>query len=106
MWLYSKHGFFSVAQHGSKPDFVHVRSQFKGDIERLCNAYGIEPHVSYTPDHDYSFRMNFPRETWKEIVAGEIDEIDYYKVKPALHDGTKRDAAYLKVFYAMMEYRD
>ncbi|MBQ9370919.1 MAG: hypothetical protein IJU03_01895 [Thermoguttaceae bacterium] len=106
MWLYSKHGFFSAAQHIDKADVIHVRSQFKGDLERLCKAYGIEPKVTHTPDGDYSYRMNFPRDVWAEIVKSEAMAIDYPKVKPALHDGTKRDRAYLKVFFTMMDFRD
>lgn len=106
MWLYSKHGFFSAAQHFDDHNLIHVRTQFKGDLERLCQAYGIEPNVEHTPDGDYSFRMNFPREVWGEIVKNEALAIDYPKVKPALHDGTKRDDAYLEVFYVMMDHRD
>ena len=64
MWLYSKHGFFSAAQHFDDANVIHARTQFKGDLERLCKAYGLEPHVEYTPDGDYSYRMNFPREVW------------------------------------------
>ena len=38
MWLFTKSGFFSAVRHSAKPDTIHVRSRFAGDLERLCQV--------------------------------------------------------------------
>lgn len=106
MWLFSKHGFFSAVQNYNDENLIHVRARFKGDLERLCKTYGVEPNVVETPRGDYPLRMDFKRETWAAIVQHEALEIDYAKFKPAVHDGTVRDRAYLAVFDTMWTYAE
>ena len=106
MWLFSKCGFFSAVQNYNDSNLIHVRARFEGDLERLCKTYGVEPKVVRTPDGDYPLRMDFKRETWGEIVKAEAEAIDYAKFKPAVHDGTVRDRAYLAVFETMWEYAE
>ncbi len=59
MWLFCKSGFFSAVKHNTKPNTIHVRARFKGDIERLCQKYDVKPNVTTTIDGDYSYRMDF-----------------------------------------------
>lgn len=101
MWLYCKSGFFSAVQHEADASLIHVRARFEGDLERLCEAHGVKAAVTVTPQNDYRFRMDFPRETWAEIVREEAEGIDYPNFKNAVHDGTARDAAYLGAWCAM-----
>lgn len=98
MWLFSKHGFFSAVQNYNDENLIHVRARFKGDLERLCKTYGVEPNVVETPHGDYPLRMDFDRKKWGEIVKGEAEAIDYINFKNAVHDGTERDYAYFKVW--------
>ncbi len=106
MWLFSKSGFFSAVQNMNDSNLIHVRANFKGDLERLCETYGIEPNVKRIPGSDYTYRMDFTRDQWDKILVGESRKIDYVKFKPAVHDGTKRDQAYLDVFFTMQKYQD
>ena len=106
MWLFSKHGFFSAVQNFNDENLIHVRARFEGDLERLCKTYGVEPKVVRTPDGDYPLRMDFDRKKWGEILKGEGEAIDYTKFKPAVHDGTIRDRAYLAVFDTMWTYAE
>ncbi len=106
MWLFTKHGFFSAVENFNDKDLIHVRANFSGDLERLCDAYGVTPNVKRVPGSDYTFRMDFPRPVWGEIVKQEALGVDYCKFKPAVHDGTKRDDAYLKVFFTMYDAKD
>ncbi len=101
MWMYCKSGFFSAVRHFEKPDTMHVRARFEGDLERLCRAHGVKCAVSVTPDNDYRYRMDFSRKEWSRIVAEEADAIDYGNFKDAVHDGTARDAAYMGAWSAM-----
>ena len=106
MWLFMKSGFFSAVQNYNDSNLIHVRARFKGDLERLCKTYGVEPKVVETPDGDYPLRMDFDRKKWGEIVKAEAEAIDYTKFKPAVHDGTVRDDAYFAVFDAMWKYTE
>ena len=106
MWLFTKYGFFSAVENFNDKNLIHVRANFSGDLERLCAAYGVKPNVKQIPGSDYTFRMDFTRETWGEIVKEEALAIDYPNFKNAVHDGTKRDGAYLKVFFTMQDAQD
>jgi hypothetical protein len=106
MWLFTKQGFFSAVQNFNDSNLIHVRARFKGDLERLCATYGVEPQVVNLPNTDYPFRMDFERGKWAEIVKSEAESIDYSNFKNAVHDGTRRDEAYMDVWSAMQEYQD
>lgn len=106
MWLFCKHGFFSAVQNFDDSNLIHVRARFKGDLERLCETYQVEPKVVSLPGTDYPFRMDFERGKWSEIVQHEAEAIDYENFKNAVHDGTKRDAAYMSVWSAMRRQQD
>ena len=101
MWLYCKSGFFSGVKHAEKRDTIHVRARFEGDLERLCETHGVKPKILETPDHDYRWRMDFPKATWARIVKEEAEAIDYGNFKNAVHDGTERDVAYMDTWCAM-----
>lgn len=103
MWLFCKSGFFSGVAHATRPGVIHVRARFRGDLERLCAAHGEEPRVVETPDNDYRFRMDFPREVWARIVSEEARGIDYTNFKAAAHDGSARDNAYMGAWAAMRQ---
>ena len=98
MWLFTKSGFFSAVRHSAKPDTIHVRARFAGDLERLCRAHGVQPCVKATPRGDYRWRMDFKRGEWARIAAEEAQAIDYTNFKDAAHDGTVRDDAYMEVW--------
>ena len=106
MWIFTKHGFFSAVKNYNDANLIHVRARFKGDLERLCTAYGLVSKVTQTQRSDYPFRMDFPREIWSYIVKREAESIDYTNFKSAVHDGTKRDRAYLEIWSVMNKYQD
>ena len=102
MWLFTKSGFFSAVQHKDNPELIHVRSRFKGDLERLWKRYlDGDPKVEFTPYNDYPFRMDIPRSDWANIVQQEAENIDYDNFKNAVHDGTDRDRAYMGVWHEL-----
>ena len=106
MWLFTKHGFFSAVQNYNDSNLIHVRARFKGDLERLCRTYRVEPKVESIPNTDYPYRMDFKRKVWSEIVKSEAEAIDYSNFKSEVHDGTSRDSAYMKVWYDLRSHQD
>lgn len=102
MWLFCKSGFFSAVVHWGKPGVIHLRARFRGDLERLCAAHGLEAAgIQETPAGDYRFRMDLPKEAWARVAAEEAAAIDYPNFKAAVHDGTARDGAYLGAWAAL-----
>ena len=71
MWLFTKHGFFSAVQNWDDASLIHVRARFQGDLEKLCEAYGVEPKVVSLPDADYPYRMDSDREKLAEIAKND-----------------------------------
>ena len=106
MWLYCKSVFFSGVRYVEKPDTIHVRARFEGDLERLCKAHGVRPDVVVTPKNDYRWRMDLHVAEWAWIVKEETEGIDYTNFKDAVHDGTERDDAYLNAWTAMREAQE
>ena len=100
MWLFCKHGFFSAVEHKDDESMVLVRSRFRGDLERLLESAGLDTWkaiVNNTPDADYAYRMEIPRETWSRIVQEVADDVDYTNFKAKVHEGggSLRDEAYM-----------
>ncbi len=107
MWLFCKSGFFSAVAHLDKPGAILLRARFRGDLERLCAAHGLDPAtIAETPEADYRFRMELPRADWARVAAEEAAAIDYPNFKAAVHDGTPRDAAYLGAWCALRAGQD
>ena len=106
MWLFTKHGFFSAVKNYNNGDYIHVRARFKGDLDRLCEAYNLVPNVVKTPKGDYPYRMDFPREIWAFIVKREAESIDYTDFEVAVRDGSKRYRAYLEAWTVLHKYQD
>ena len=101
MWIFTKGGFLSAVRHTGKPGKLLVRARFAGDLERFCEAHGIDAEVAETPEHDYRFRAEIPCEAFAEAIKAEALAIDYPNFKSAVHDGTERDAAYMGCWSAM-----
>ena len=100
MWIFTKTGFYSVVQNKDDPSLVHVRSQFRGDLERLQ----IGNKIIETPEADYRFRMDVLQVIWEYALQRMADDIDYTRFKPALEDkSTNRKEAYLSVFNTMVQ---
>lgn len=107
MWLFCKSGFFSAVAHRDNPGTIHLRARFRGDLERLCAAHGLDPAaIAETPAADYRFRMDLPQADWARVAAAEAAAIDYPNFKAATHDGTSRDAAYLGAWCALRAGQD
>lgn len=83
MWIFCKHGFFSVVEHRDDRRFLHVRARFRGDLERFFAARGILTEITETPDADYRFRATVWREWWESAIVAETRDIDYVNFKAA-----------------------
>jgi len=89
MWLFTKHGFYSVVKHESKELFM-VRARCRGHLEKLIDVCSLSENVVETPDNDYRFRITVGAAALSLIVEDLAMEIDY----PNFKDACKKDVAY------------
>jgi len=108
MWLFTRHGFYSVVQDKANDRHVQVRARIKDDLEGLTRfvhkAMGAElSAIISTPNADYSYRIVVEKVLWVKIAATLASDIDYTNFKDEIHGEEDRDVTYLKVWSAMNE---
>jgi hypothetical protein len=107
MWVFTKHGFFSVVcarqgdgRHGRPvdPDRVMVRARVRGHLEALKKRFpdllGL-CEIQESAGTDYAYRLFVQKSAWAQALAGLAEETDYdnFKSEVARHQG-KAGAAY------------
>ena len=101
MWVFCKSGFFSAVEHREDASLVMVRARFRGDLERFLKTHKIKAKVACTPGADYKYRITIKKDEWSKAVSSEAEAIDYDNFKSSVHDGSGRDAAYLRCWAAL-----
>lgn len=101
MWLFTKHGFFSVvcARQGDgrdrrsiDTDRLMVRARVRSHLDRLKERFpellGACEIVEFAGT-DYAHRIFVDKPTWAKVIAGLTDEIDYgnFKDEVKQHQG-------------------
>jgi hypothetical protein len=101
MWLFTKHGFFSVVcarqgdgEQGQPIDTAHlmVRARVREHLEALKKQWPghLGPCEIRTFDGtDYAFRMFVEKDAWSLVLSELALEIDYdnFKAEVARHQG-------------------
>lgn len=103
MWIFSPTGFLSVVADPANPNRLLVRSRFKEDIEHVIDtAEGATP-LQVTPHRDYGYRTTVPRGELADLVADQVDGIDYGNFKAHVDRvvGRARETLYAEVWAVM-----
>lgn len=95
MWVILNNSFLSIVEHRDKPDMLMVRARFKGDIEAVFAGPGVK--VKRTPDADYLFRAELPRDRVAQILAAAVNDIDYPNFKNSVKQHWRHEL-YAKVW--------
>lgn len=110
MWIYTKHGFFSVVQHSTQPDHVLLRARAVEDITLISSIIGglgfDKPTFQYTSMNDYAYRLVVPKTTFAALLNHLALSMSYTNFKNAAHDGTDRDAVYMSVWSTMRGWQE
>jgi hypothetical protein len=109
MWIFTRIGFFSAVENTQDPATLLVRARVRADIEHLADRLreqGCPCEVRETPDRDYRWRLIVPKAVFAEVVGALAAGIDYPNFKDAVHEGTSRDRAYMRVWSAMRDIQD
>src|SRR5438874_2053133 len=110
MWLFSKQGFFSVVRHSHRPGHLLVRARLRADADNLARLLSEETGRAFaplvTPDADYLYRLEVPREDFARVMARLVQELDYPNFKLAVHGNPDRDRTYGRVWSVMAELQE
>ena len=82
MWLFTKSGFVSIVQHRDAADMMIVRARFRGDAARFARMKVADEKI--TPMADYRYRVIIGRARLAELLALEVDRLDYPNFKDSL----------------------
>jgi hypothetical protein len=81
MWLFTRHGLFSVVRNVND---YHIRARRRDHLVNLVElAFGPdqEHRIISTPRGDYKYRIIVPLITWKSIASVLAKDVDYSNFK-------------------------
>jgi hypothetical protein len=88
MWLFTRHGFFSVVRAGrSDAGQLMIRSRERRDLVNLLRfARGLSiklttPTIIATPANDYPYRVFVTEDEWPTLAATLAADVDYGNFK-------------------------
>jgi len=84
MWMYTKHGAYSVVEDYSGNEMV-VRTRHRQYLENLMEAAEVSHEIIVTPTRDYEFRIVVNKADWEVIGKYLLSSITYPDFKSHLH---------------------
>jgi hypothetical protein len=102
MWIFTKHGFFSVVcarkgdgRHDQPIDLGRfmIRARVRTHLEALKKLFPDllgQCEIHEFAGTDYAFRIFIDKPVWSQVLSGLAEEIDYdnFKDKVARHQGS------------------
>ena len=99
MWLFTRHGFYSLTRSADEPDKLQVRARVRRDLENLQKLTALAGPILETPVADYRWRWIVTPSEAELITRRLAQDIDYSNFKgtvarqpdqsaklPGLHD--------------------
>lgn len=84
MWLFTRHGFFSITRSQQEPDKLQVRARVRRDLENLQTLTGLSGGILETPTADYRWRVIVTPEQAEPIVQQLAKDITYANFKSSV----------------------
>ena len=81
-----------------------VRGRIKEDVIGFRDLSGNTDNVSYTPQNDYAYRVVLSKKQVTKAMKATAEKVNYTNFKEAVHDGTRRDSAYMHVWSILLEF--
>jgi|GEM_PF-1830818 len=93
MWMFTKHGFFSIVLSSANPKNVAIRARAVKDLEALREAFPqiLDEEIILTPDRDYYARILIATTDLPELMAQLGEDIDYPDFKSELKRSHTQD---------------
>src|SRR5262249_39288670 len=93
-----------------RPGHLLVRARRREDIDNLARLLSEETGRAFaplvTPDADYLYRLEVPREDFARLTARLVEELDYPHFKLAVHGDPDRARAYGRVWAILAELQE
>ena len=94
MWLFTKHGFYSVVTARGPtgapvPEHMMVRARRRDHLQNLLDKFPEEfsgRFIVETTESDYRFRLFLLKEDWIDVAAQLAAEITYNNFKDQIAD--------------------
>jgi hypothetical protein len=107
MWLFTIYGHFSVVcARGTKgqvdPNMLMVRSRDRQALYKLKRRFSLKQPVREFEGTDYQFRIFLPKETFADVAAALVEQLDYDNFKGAVQ-ARATEAEYLATLYKVYD---
>lgn len=111
MWLFTKHGFYSIVRHRDHANRFILRGRTVEDVETIrtiltSNNWIDVDEVDTITGTDYLARITINANQLQWLFSYFARSLDYPNFKNAAHDGTTRDATYMQVWSTMRRWQD
>ena len=112
MWLFTRHGFYSITRSVKEPDKLQIRARARGDLENLeafiatreiptADALAVDlSKIIETPHADYRYRVIVTPAAWHLISVELMADIVYSNFKYQIKDN-QRHTDYTRVWGIM-----
>ena len=108
MWLFTKHGFYSVVlalkQDGQPPNTLAVRARRRQDLESLRPLAPALGKIVSLRHRDYPFRCFIRREDFSRLLADLGGKIDYENFKDKISSKSRFRARLYGVVWGVMRH--
>ena len=103
MWLFTRHGFYSVTRSVKEPDKLQIRARARGDLEKLeafiatreiptADALAVDlSKIIETPNADYRYRVIVTPSAWHLISVELMADIVYHNFKNEIRDNQRHN---------------
>lgn len=103
MWIFLNNAALSIVADRENEDRLLVRGRIEGDVDRTFP----EAKVEHTPQFDYAYRAYIARDVVADVIARNIDSIQYDNFKNSIDPQSHyRHAAYLNIWFVMRDYQE
>jgi len=84
MWLFTRHGFYSITRSRTEPDKTQIRARTRRDLENLQTLTGNPAPILKTLNADYRWRIIITPSESERIVTLLTRDIDYPNFKASV----------------------
>ena len=107
MWLFTKHGFYSIVR--KSPSEYHVRARVKKDLQNLKDLLELTEPILESGSADYRFRLVVGQKTYLTIMALVARSVNYENFKNEVamtEDQRQKLKTYHEIWRRMAELQE
>jgi hypothetical protein len=79
MWLFTKHGFYSIVRKSAEE--YHIRARMKQDLQNLKDLLELTDPIHESRSADYRYRLVVGKKTYLAVMALVTRSVDYENFK-------------------------